>query len=66
MPLQEISNQPEHQVRYATLPVPGEHSVWIWYVHVYATDQVDITAVTNRWPATSPAAPGASPRRRRG
>lgn len=49
VPIPELSDQPVHEVRRATLPIDGEdHPVRIWYRHVYATDDVDVLAVTNR------------------
>ncbi len=45
----ELSNQPEYEMRQATLDVEGEERpVRVWYRHLYATDAVDIIAVTNR------------------
>jgi hypothetical protein len=35
-------------VRVAALDVAGEPPVWVWYLHAYATGNVDIVAVTNR------------------
>jgi hypothetical protein len=44
-----LSNQPEYEVREAALHVEGEERlVRIWYRHIYATDVVDVIAVTNR------------------
>lgn len=49
VPIPDLSNQPEYEVRRATLPVDSEERpVRIWYRHVYATDDVDVIAVTNR------------------
>ena len=48
MPIAELSNQPEHEVRTATLEVEGEQDVRIWYKHVYATGEVSLVTVTNR------------------
>jgi hypothetical protein len=48
VPLPDLSNQPEYEVRKASLPVSGEAEVHIWYVHAYATGNIDIIAVTNR------------------
>ena len=28
--------------------LPGERPVWVWYLHMYTTGDVDIVAVTNR------------------
>jgi hypothetical protein len=49
VPVEALSNQPEYEVREAALPVEGEaRPVQIWYQHIYATDTVNIIAVTNR------------------
>ncbi|HMJ77553.1 MAG TPA: hypothetical protein VK507_16360 [Iamia sp.] len=49
VPIAELSDQPEYEVRRAELTVKGEQApVVIWYWHVYATDAIDILAVTNR------------------
>ncbi len=49
VPIPELSDQPVYEVRRATLPVDGEdRPLRIWYRHVYATDDVDVIAVTNR------------------
>ncbi|CAN5652899.1 hypothetical protein BH24ACT4_BH24ACT4_07100 [soil metagenome] len=48
VPVAELSDQPELEVRSASLEVEGEAPVRIWYRHIYATDAVDIIAVTNR------------------
>jgi hypothetical protein len=48
VPIAELSNQPELEVRSASLEVEGEVPVRIWYRHIYATDAVDIIAITNR------------------
>ncbi|MGH8990930.1 MAG: hypothetical protein ACRDZ7_05315 [Acidimicrobiia bacterium] len=48
VPIDVLSKQPEYQVRVAALPVEGEQPVRIWYRHLYATDAVDVIAVTNR------------------
>lgn len=47
VPLAELSNQPEYEVRKASLPVSGEGEAHVWYVHDYATGYVDIIGVTN-------------------
>jgi hypothetical protein len=48
VPIEVLSNQPEYEVREVALPVAREdRSVRIWYRHIYATDTVDIIAVTN-------------------
>jgi len=44
----ELSNQPEYEVRTAALPVEGERDLSVWYLHHYATGDVDLIAVTNR------------------
>ena len=48
VPIAELSNQPEYELRTAALAVEGEHDVLIWWLHVYATGAVDLIAVTNR------------------
>ena len=48
VPIAELSEQPEYEVRTATLIVEGEHELSIWWMHVYATGAVDLIAVTNR------------------
>lgn len=48
VPIAELSNQPEFEVRTAHLPVAGEPDVQVWYLHAYATGNVDVIAVTNR------------------
>lgn len=49
VPIEALSNQPEHEVREAALAVEGEERpVNIWFRHIYATDVVDLIAVTNR------------------
>lgn len=49
VPLAALSAQPEYEVRQASLAVEGEERpVVIWYRHLYATDEVDVLAVTNR------------------
>ena len=48
VPIAELSNQPEYEVRTASLLVEGERDVSVWYLHHYATGDVDLIAVTNR------------------
>ena len=48
VPIPELSSQPEYEVRVAALDVNGETPVWVWYLHAYATGNVDVVAVTNR------------------
>ena len=49
VPIPELSDQPVYEVRRATLKVDGEdRPVRIWYRHVYATDDLDVIAVTNQ------------------
>ena len=48
VPIVELSNQPEYEVRTATLAVDGELDVQIWYLHAYATTNVDLIAVIQR------------------
>ena len=37
IPLAELSNQPEYDVREAALEVPGEADVRVYYSHAYAS-----------------------------
>lgn len=47
--MEPLSNQPEYEVRAASVPVDGEsRPVQVWYRHVYATGAVDLIAITNR------------------
>lgn len=46
IPVPELSNQPEYEVRTVSLAVPGGSTVTAWWEHVYATGDVDILAVT--------------------
>jgi len=46
-PIAELSNQPNHEVRTASLPVDGENSVHGWYLHAHVTDDVDLIAVAH-------------------
>jgi hypothetical protein len=48
VPIAELSSQPEYEVRTAALEVEGEQDVRIWYVHIYATGDVNLVAVSNR------------------
>ena len=49
VPVDALSNQPEFEVREVALQIEGEgRPVRIWYRHIYATDVVDVIAVTNR------------------
>ena len=49
VPIAELSSQPEYEVRRASLAVEGEdRPVSVWYRHIYATDAVDVLAITNR------------------
>lgn len=48
VPISELSSQPEYEVRSASLDIPSEMPVRIWYRHVYATDAVDVIAITNQ------------------
>lgn len=42
-------HQPEYEVRVAALDVEDEsRPVQIWYRHFYATDDVDVIAISNR------------------
>lgn len=48
VPIAELSDQPDYEVRYAALEVAGEQPVRIWYRHIYANDAVDMIAITNQ------------------
>lgn len=48
VPIAELSQQPEYEVRSATISVEGRQDVTIWWLHVYTTGVVDLIAVTNR------------------
>lgn len=48
VPIAELSSQPEYELRTAALEVEGEQDVQIWYLHIYATGDVNLVAVTNR------------------
>lgn len=48
VPIPELSHQPEYEVRMASLPVERDHDVSVWYLHYYATGDVDLIAVTTR------------------
>ena len=49
VPIPELSDQPEFEVRQAALGVEGERRpVLIWYRHFYATDVVDVIAITTQ------------------
>ncbi len=47
IPVAELSNQPEYEVREAALEVPDEQDVRVYYSHAYASGNVDLIAVTN-------------------
>jgi hypothetical protein len=51
VPVAELSVQPLYEVRHALLDVHGEAGVEVWYRHEYATDDVDLIAVTTAAPA---------------
>lgn len=49
VPIADLSDQPEYEVRQASLDVEGEERpVRVWYRHLYATGAVDVIAVTSR------------------
>jgi hypothetical protein len=49
VPIDDLSSQPEYEMREAALVVAGEQrAVRARYRHIYATDVVDIIAITNR------------------
>lgn len=47
IPIARLSDQPEYEVREASLPCADELPVYVLYRHFYATDDVDLIAVTN-------------------
>lgn len=47
-PIAELSKQPEYEIRTAALEVSGEADVVIWWLHDYATGDVDLIAITGR------------------
>lgn len=49
VPVEVLSNQPEYEVREAAPVVQRDgQPVRIWYRHFYATEAIDVIAVTNR------------------
>lgn len=48
VPIPDLSNQPEYEVRVAAVDVADEPPVWVWYLHAYATGNVDIVIITNQ------------------
>jgi len=48
VPIAELSSQPEYEIRAASLAATGENDVQIWYLHAYATGNVDLISVTDR------------------
>ena len=50
VPIDELSDQPEYEVRVAAVEVVDEQPVWVWYVHAFATRHVDLIYVTQRQP----------------
>ena len=48
VPIAELSDQPSYEVRTAILPVDGALEIQVWYLHAYATGNVDLIAVTGR------------------
>ena len=52
VPIAELSNQPEYEMRTVALPVTGEDEdedeVHVWHRHYHATGKVDVLNVTNR------------------
>ncbi len=48
VPIAELSQQPEYEVRSATLIAADASTVQVWYRHFYADDAVDVLAVTGR------------------
>ncbi len=48
VPVEEMSNQPDYEVRTAILEVEEGVQVQAWWLHEYATGAVDIVGVTFR------------------
>jgi hypothetical protein len=48
VPISDLSDQPEDEVRSAKIQVPGEHPTRIWYRHFYSTGAIDVIAITSR------------------
>ncbi len=48
VPIAELSQPPEYEVRAATLIVAEQSAVQVWYRHFYADDTVDVVAITGR------------------
>lgn len=48
VPVEEMSNQPDYEVRTAILEVQEGVEVQAWWLHEYATGAVDIVGVTFR------------------
>lgn len=46
VPVPEVSNQPEYEVRTVSLHLPSGSAVTVWWEHIYATGDVDLLAVT--------------------
>ncbi len=47
VPVEEMSDQPNYEVRTAVIPVRPGVDVQAWWRHEYATDAVDIIGVTS-------------------
>jgi hypothetical protein len=43
VPIAELSNQPEYEVRAAALDPPGGLTIRVWYRHLSATGAVDVS-----------------------
>ncbi len=48
IPVADFSKQPEYEIRTAALVVEGEPDVVIWWLHDYATGDIDLVAITSR------------------
>ena len=48
VPIEELSNQPEYEIRVAAVEIEHEDAVWVWYLHADATGDIDNVAVANR------------------
>lgn len=47
VPIAQLSEEPEYQVRAATLRLPTDATIQIWYRHFYVTDAIDVIAITS-------------------
>lgn len=50
VPIAQLSDQPEFEMRTAVLDVGHEVGIELWWIHHYASGDVDIVAVTRESP----------------